>query len=109
MRPSRLASIRGCRSSSATCCSCCIRSACASTPAGGETRERDGRMVEVSYWNYRTLEGHVEAGQRDYEVRKWLDTGEVDFRTHAVSRPAETNALIRVGFLLLGRHKQVEF
>lgn len=77
--------------------------------AGDETREVDGRPVEVSFWNYRTLEGHVEAGQRDYEVRKWLDTGDVDFRTHAVSRPAETNPVFHAGFQLLGRHKQVEF
>lgn len=77
--------------------------------AGEETREVDGRAAQVSFWNYRTLEGHVEAGQRDYEVRKWLDTGEVEFRTHAVSRPAETSALVRAGFRLLGRHKQVEF
>jgi hypothetical protein len=77
--------------------------------AGDETRELDGRAAQVSFWNYRTLEGHVEAGQRDYEVRKWLDTGEVEFRTHAVSRPAETSALVRAGFRLLGRHKQVEF
>lgn len=76
---------------------------------GDETREVDGRAVEVSFWNYRTLEGHVEAGQRDYEVRRWLDTGEVDFRTHAFSRPAETSPLFRAGFRLLGRHKQVEF
>jgi hypothetical protein len=25
-------------------------------------------------------------GQMDYEVRKWLDGGEVDFRIHAVRR-----------------------
>jgi hypothetical protein len=76
---------------------------------GEETREVHGRPVEVSFWNYRTLEGHVEAGQRDYEVRRWLDTGEVDFRTHAFSRPAETSPIFRAGFQLLGRHKQVEF
>jgi uncharacterized protein (UPF0548 family) len=76
---------------------------------GEEMREVDGRTAEVSFWNYRTLDGHVEAGQRDYEVRKWLDTGEVEFRTFAFSRPAETSPLFRVGFQLLGRHKQVEF
>jgi uncharacterized protein (UPF0548 family) len=77
--------------------------------AGEDTRDVDGRPAQVSFWNYRTLEGHVESGQRDFEVRKWLDTGEVEFRTHAVSRPAETTPLVRTGFLLLGRHKQVEF
>lgn len=80
--------------------------------AGGvvdEERQLDGRPVRVSAWDYRTLEGHVEAGQRGYEVRKWLDTGDVDFRTHAVSRPAAMTPVVQVGFRLLGRHKQVEF
>jgi uncharacterized protein (UPF0548 family) len=76
---------------------------------GDETRSEDGRQARVFFWNYRTLEGHVEAGQRDFEVWKWLDSGEVEFRTHAVSRPAETNAIVQLGFRLLGRHKQVEF
>jgi uncharacterized protein DUF1990 len=73
------------------------------------TRDEAGRSAVVSAWNYRTLEGHVEAGQRDYEVWKWLDTGEVEFRTHAVSRPAAANPVVQLGFHVLGRHKQVEF
>ena len=77
--------------------------------AGEETRREGGREAQVFCWNYRTLEGHVEAGQRDFEVWKWLDSGEVEFRTHAVSRPADTNTIVRLGFRLLGRHKQVEF
>lgn len=77
--------------------------------AGTETRSEHGREAQVSFWNYRTLEGHVEEGQRDFEVWKWLGTGEVEFRTHAASRPADTNAIVRLGFRLLGRHKQVEF
>ncbi len=77
--------------------------------AGREERREDGREAEVSFWNYRTLEGHIEAGQRDFEVWKWLETGEVEFRTHAVSRPAEANPIVQLGFQLLGRHKQVEF
>jgi uncharacterized protein (UPF0548 family) len=74
-----------------------------------ETRSDDGRPVRVFAWNYQTLEGHVESGRRDFEVWKRLDTGEVEFRTHAISRPAETSPIIRLGFRLLGRHKQVEF
>ena len=74
-----------------------------------ETRTYGDREAQVFAWNYRTLEGHVEAGQRDFEVWKWLDTGEVEFRTHAISRAAETNPIVQVGFRLLGRHKQVEF
>lgn len=77
--------------------------------AGTETRSEDGREAQVFFWNYRTLEGHVEAGQRDFEVWKWLETGGVEFRTHASSRPAETSPIVRLGFRLLGRHKQVEF
>ena len=47
----------------------------------------DGRQVRVWGWNYRTLQGHLEMGQMDYEVWKWLDTGEVEFRIHAVLPP----------------------
>jgi hypothetical protein len=77
--------------------------------SGEITRAEGGREARVFFWNYRTLEGHVEAGQRDFEVWKWIDNGRVEFRTHAVSRPAETNLAVRFGFQLLGRHKQVEF
>jgi hypothetical protein len=76
---------------------------------GDDARREGGREARVFFWNYRTLEGHVEAGQRDFEVWKWLDTGQVEFRTHAVSRAAETNPVVELGFRLLGRHKQVEF
>jgi Domain of unknown function (DUF1990) len=76
---------------------------------GNDLRIDHEREAQVFFWNYRTLEGHVEAGQRDFEVWKWHDTGEVEFRTHAVSRAADTNPIIRLGFRLLGRHKQVEF
>ena len=77
--------------------------------AGNEIRREGDREAQVFFWKYRTLEGHVESGQRDFEVWKWLDTGQVEFRTHAVSRPAEANLIVKVGFELLGRHKQVEF
>ena len=53
-----------------------------------ETRTVDGREVRLWGWNYRTLLGHVEMGQMDWEVWKWLDDGRVEFRVHAVSRPA---------------------
>jgi hypothetical protein len=33
----------------------------------------------------------------------------VEFRTHAISRAADTNPIVQLGFELLGRHKQVEF
>jgi len=75
-----------------------------------ETRPIEGRDVRAWGWNYRTLQGHLEMGQMDYEVLKWLDSGKVEFRIHAFSRPAEIrNPLIRLGFRLFGRHVQVKF
>jgi len=72
----------------------------------GEVYERsyevDGRSALVWGWNYRTLEGHVEMGQMDWQAWKWLETGDVEFRVYAVSRTAPTaNALVRVGFHLM--------
>ena len=70
----------------------------------------DGRPARRWGWNYRTLQGHLEMGQMDYEVRKWLDSGEVDFRIHVVSRPARIpNPVIRLGFRLFGRWVQRRF
>ena len=74
-----------------------------------EVRALDGRPARLYAWSYRTLEGHVEAGQRDFEVWKRLETGVVEFRTHSISRPAGGNPIVRAGFRLLGRHKQAEF
>jgi hypothetical protein len=72
--------------------------------------EVDGRPVRLWGWNYRTLQGHLEAGQMDYEVWKWLDTGEVEFRIHVVSRPAHIpSRVIRLGFKVFGRPMQVRF
>jgi uncharacterized protein (UPF0548 family) len=69
-----------------------------------ETREISGRQVRVWGWSYRTLEGHLEAGQMDYEVWKWLDSGEVEFRVHRFVRPARiANPLVRLGFRLFAR------
>jgi uncharacterized protein (UPF0548 family) len=80
---------------------------------GGVTddiRLQDGREVRVAAWNYRTLENHFEAGQIDYEVWKWLDSGEVEFRVVAFSRPAPiAQPIVRMGFWLFGRRTQVKF
>jgi len=66
------------------------------------TRRCGERDVHVWGWSYRTLEGHVEMGQMDWEVWKWLDSGDVAFRVHAVSRPAPIrNPVVRLGFHLL--------
>lgn len=75
-----------------------------------ETRRVAGSDVRVWGWNYRTLQGHLEMGQMDYEVWKWEDTGYVEFRIHAFSRPAAIhNPLVRLGFLLFGRRMQLKF
>ncbi len=72
--------------------------------------ERNGCFVRRWGWSYRTLKGHLETGQMDFEVVKWLDTGEVEFRIHAVSRPARIpNPVVRAGFRLLGRRLQLRF
>jgi uncharacterized protein (UPF0548 family) len=66
--------------------------------------------VRVWGWSYRTLQGHLEMGQMDYEVWKWLDSGEVEFRIHVVSRPARIrNPIVRLGFRIFGRGQQLRF
>lgn len=75
-----------------------------------EVRRRDTRDARVFGWAYRTLEGHVEMGQMDWQVWKWHDTGEVQFRVHSVSRPAAiSNPVIRLGFWLLRTHERGVF
>jgi hypothetical protein len=74
------------------------------------TWETDGRSLRVWGWSYRTLQGHLEMGQMDYELWKWLDSGEVEFRIHVVSRPARIpNPVVRLGFRIFGRRQQVRF
>jgi hypothetical protein len=73
-----------------------------------EDRELDGRPGRLFGWNYRTLEGHVEQGQMDWQVWKFPDSGEVLFRIHSFSRPAGVkNLLVRIGFRLFGRWEQL--
>jgi uncharacterized protein (UPF0548 family) len=73
-------------------------------------RVEDGRPVRIWGWCYRTLRGHLERGQMSYEVWKWLDTGDVEFRIAAVSHRAKVaNPLVRAGFALLGRREQLKF
>jgi hypothetical protein len=69
---------------------------------------RDGAYVWG--WAYRTLAGHLEQGQMDWQVWKWPQTGDVEFRIHAYSRRApDRNLLLRVGFRLFGRREQLAF
>lgn len=72
--------------------------------------EVDGREVRMWGWIYRTLQGHLEMGEMEYQVWKWLDTGEVEFRIHVVSKPGVIpNPIIRLGFLVFGRWMQRRF
>jgi uncharacterized protein (UPF0548 family) len=75
-----------------------------------ETTELEGRPARVWGWSYATLQGHLEMGRLDYAVVKLCDTGEVQFRLHAVSRPARIpNPVVRVGFRIFGRRLQKRF
>lgn len=75
-----------------------------------ELRMSGGRRVRVWGWNYLTLEGHVEMGQMDWEVWKWLESGAVEFRVHSVSRTAPIpNPIIRLGFMLVRGHERRAF
>ncbi|MGH2917769.1 MAG: DUF1990 family protein, partial [Solirubrobacteraceae bacterium] len=75
-----------------------------------ETRAVGGRAVRIWGWSYGTLAGHVERGQMDFAVWKWLDDGTVEFRIHVVSRRARAgNPLVRLGMRLVGRREQVRF
>jgi len=75
-----------------------------------EVRVCDEHEARVFGWAYRTLEGHVEMGQMDWQVWKWRHNGEVQFRVHAVSRPASVaNPVVRLGFRLLRHHERKLF
>lgn len=75
-----------------------------------ETKTVGGHQARVWGWNYHTLQGHLEMGQIDYEVWKWLSTGDVEFRITVLSRPAPIpNPLLRLGHALFGRTMQKKF
>lgn len=70
----------------------------------------DGRPVRIWGWSYLTLEGHVEMGQMDWQVWKWADSGQVEFRVHSVSRDAAiANPITALGFRLLKRRERERF
>jgi uncharacterized protein (UPF0548 family) len=75
-----------------------------------EERELDGRPGHVWGWNYRTLKGHVEQGQMDWQVWCFPEPGEVLFRISAFSKPArDGNPILALGFRLFGRREQLKF
>lgn len=70
----------------------------------------DGAPVQRFAWCYRTLEGHLERGQMDYEVVKYLADGRVQFRIAAYSqRSATPNPVVRTGLAVFGRSTQLRF
>jgi hypothetical protein len=75
-----------------------------------EVRDFGGKTARIWGWAYQTLEGHLERGQMDYQLWKWLDTGAIEYRIHAVSQMAEIrNPLLYLGFRLVGRREQIQF
>jgi uncharacterized protein (UPF0548 family) len=80
---------------------------CRVGPITDERREVDGRPVQVWGWPYRTLDGHIEQGEMAWEVWKWLDTGEVQFRVHSYSRMVGSrNAFTIAGVWLFGQRER---
>jgi uncharacterized protein (UPF0548 family) len=72
--------------------------------------EVDDAPVHRFAWHYRTLDGHLERGQMDYEVVKYLEDGRVEFRTAAYSQRGRIrNPIVRAGFALFGRWTQLRF
>ena len=84
-----------------------IKAGCRVGKIVDEERVEDGRTVRVWGWPYMTLEGHVEQGQMNWEVWKWLDTGEVQFRIHSFSRVSgDKNPILGLGFRLFGQRER---
>jgi uncharacterized protein (UPF0548 family) len=70
----------------------------------------DGAATHRFAWHYRTLEGHLERGQMDYEVVKDVESGRVSFRMAAYSQPGDiANPVVRAGFAVFGRRTQLRF
>ncbi len=75
-----------------------------------ETVEQDGQRLRVWGWCYRTLVGHLEAGEMCYRAVKNLDTGEVSFRICRYVRSERIdNPFLRLGWRVFGRPMQVLF
>ena len=69
-----------------------------------------GRPVRRFGWSYTTLEEHLERGRMGWEVWKWLDSGDVEFRIHAFSqRSDESHPIVTFGNAVFGRWTQERF
>lgn len=61
-------------------------------------------------WAYSTLQGHLERGKMRYEVVKHSNTGLVEFIANGYSQRApDLGPVIKLGWLLFGRHMQLRF
>ncbi len=75
-----------------------------------EVRQQDGQDIHVWGYSYQTLEEHFEMGEITFEVWKYAESGQVEFRIHAYSKIAHIpNPLYRIGFRLFGRYLQKRF
>jgi len=71
-----------------------------------------GKRGKACVWgySYSTLTGHFEMGEITFEVWKFLETGAVEFRIHAYSKPARiANPFYQLGFRIFGRSLQKRF
>jgi uncharacterized protein (UPF0548 family) len=72
-----------------------------------EERDVDGRPVRIWGWPYQTLEGQLEQGEMSWEVWKFKDTGDVQFRIHSYSRlVGSANPFVVFGLKLFGQHER---
>jgi uncharacterized protein (UPF0548 family) len=75
-----------------------------------EIRSVDARPVRVWGWPYQTLRGHPEQGEMSWEVWKWMDTGEVQFRIHSYSRLVpKGNPFTVIGMRLFGQRERERY
>lgn len=75
-----------------------------------ETVQEDGQTLRIWGWCYRTLSGHLEAGEMCYRVVKVLETGEVQFRVCRYVRSEQIrNPVVKLGWATFGRLMQVVF
>ena len=70
-----------------------------------DTREVEGRQAHVFGWLHRT----PRATSRRATPQDLADTGDVEFRLFAFSRPAARSGPLLLGFRLFGRPQQLRF
>lgn len=75
-----------------------------------EVRECTQGPARVWGYSYYTLDDHFEMGEITFEIWKFLEDGQVEFRIHAYSRTGRiSNIFYRIGFAIFGRWLQVRF